>query len=81
MGQYNVGAPLERIAIDVMGPLPTTKNGNKYLLVVQDYFTKWVEAYSQEAVTVDEVLVQEFVSRLRERSVESTSPLPAVPFS
>ena len=67
MGQYNVGAPLERIAIDVMGPLPTTKHGNKYLLVVQDYFTKWVEAYSipnQEAVTVAEVLVQEFVSRL-----------------
>ncbi len=36
------------------------------MLIVQDYFTKWVEAYAlpnQEAVTVAEVLVREFVSR------------------
>lgn len=66
MGQYLVGAPLERIAIDVLGPLPETEIGNKYLLIAQDYFTKWVEAYAlpnQEAVTVAEVLVREFVSR------------------
>ena len=66
MGQYNVGAPLERIAVDVLGPLPASSRGNKYLLVIQDYFTKWVEVYplpNQEAVTVAEVLVQQFVSR------------------
>jgi hypothetical protein len=33
MRQYNVGAPLERIIIDVMGPLPTSTVGNEYLLV------------------------------------------------
>ena len=27
---YAVGEPMERIAIDIMGPLPTTKKGNKY---------------------------------------------------
>ena len=66
MGQYNVEAPLEMIAIDVLRPLPASTRGNKYLLIVQDYFTKWVEAYSlpnQEAVTVAGVLTQEFVSR------------------
>ena len=31
LGQYNVGAPMERLAIDVLGPLPTTEVGNKYL--------------------------------------------------
>ncbi|GFY27539.1 hypothetical protein TNCV_2071571 [Trichonephila clavipes] len=42
--RYNVGAPFERIAFDILGPLPRT-SGNKYLLVVMDYFTKWPEVY------------------------------------
>ena len=37
---YNVGAPMERIAADIMGPLPVTKQGNIYLLVAIDYLTK-----------------------------------------
>ena len=63
---YNVGAPMERIAVDIMGPLPVTKQGNKYLLVAIDYFTKWSEAYAlphQEARTVATVLVQELACR------------------
>ena len=65
MAKYNVGSPMERIAIDVLGPLPITETGNKYILIVADYFTKWVEAYpmpNQEATTVAELLVREFVS-------------------
>lgn len=64
--RYNVGAPFERIALDILGPLPVTNNQNKYILVVMDYFSKWPEAYSipdQEASTVSEVLVREWVSR------------------
>ena len=66
MQRYNVGAPLERIALDVLGPLPETDRGNKYILVVADYFTKWTESYAlpdQVAPTVAAVLVDEFVSR------------------
>ena len=66
MAKYNVGSPMERIAIDVLGPLPITETGNKYILIVADYFTKWVEAYpmpNQEATTVAELLVREFVCR------------------
>ena len=66
MKQYNVGAPMERIAMDVLGPLPLSHRGNKYLLIVADYFTKWPEAYpipNQEAVTVATVLVEEFFCR------------------
>lgn len=66
MHRYNVGAPFERIAIDILGPLPRSSDGNKYMLVAMDYFTKWPEAYSipdQEAATVAEVLVQHWVSR------------------
>ena len=30
----NTGSPLERIAIDIVGPLPRTDNGNEYTMVV-----------------------------------------------
>ena len=56
---------MERVAIDVLGPLPTSEDGNKYILIAADYFTKWVEGYAlpnQEAVTVADVLVREFVA-------------------
>lgn len=36
--------PIEKIAADVLGPLPMTKQDNKYILVGQDYFSKWIEA-------------------------------------
>ena len=42
---YNVRAPFERIQMDVLGPLPITFLGNKYLLVVVDCFTKWLEVF------------------------------------
>lgn len=66
LGEYNVGHPMDRIAIDIMGPLPVSDNGNKYVMVVGDTFTKWIEAYAipdQTAETVAEKLVNEFISR------------------
>ena len=44
LGKYVVGAPLERVAVDVMGPLVQSTKCNRYLLVVMDYFSKWPEA-------------------------------------
>ncbi|GFV54135.1 retrovirus-related Pol polyprotein from transposon 412 [Trichonephila clavipes] len=37
---YNVGAPFERIAFDILGPLPRLSDDNSNILVVMDYFTK-----------------------------------------
>lgn len=66
MGTVRVGAPMERIATDLMGPMNETEWFNRYILVVQDYFTKWVEAYplpDDRAVTVAETIVSEWVCR------------------
>ena len=54
---YNVGVPFERIAIDSAGPFPESDKGNRYVLVLADYFSKWLEVYpipNQEACTVAE---------------------------
>lgn len=34
MSQYTVGAPCERVAMDILGPLPESESGNKYLLLI-----------------------------------------------
>ena len=39
-----VGQPFDRIGMDIVGPLPTTERGNKYIVVATDYLTKWPEA-------------------------------------
>ena len=54
------------MVVDILGPLPKTKDGNVYVLVAADYFTRWVEAYptpNQEAVTVAQKLVDEMFCR------------------
>ena len=60
------GYPMERIAIDILGELPRTGNGNKNILVVGDYFTKWTESFpmpNMEFVTVAKLLLEEVISR------------------
>ena len=57
---------MERIATDILGPLPETKKINRYILVIGDYFTKWMEAFAipdQTAETVAKYLVNEVISR------------------
>ena len=63
---YQVGAPMERLATDILGPLPLSDNGNRYILVVADYFTKRTEAFpipKQEAHTIANVIVKEVITR------------------
>ena len=62
-----VSRPFERVAVDILGPLPETASRNKYILVIGDYFSKWTEAFAipnQEAQTVAKVLVEGWVCRL-----------------
>lgn len=45
------GYPWERLAIDILGPLPKTERGSQYVLVCADYFTKWTEALPMPDMT------------------------------
>ena len=40
---YHAGYPMERVHLDILGPLDETVSGNRYILVMVDQFTKWVE--------------------------------------
>jgi hypothetical protein len=66
MQQYLPGVTMERVSMDVLGPLPKSDKDNKFILLVCDYFTKWVEAFpmpNQEAQTVADLFVKEFICR------------------
>ena len=59
MQSVPIGGPFEMLGMDFVGALPETERGNKYLLVVSDYFTKWAEAIpfpDQKAVTTARAL-------------------------
>ena len=63
--QDPMGEPLDRVAMD-LAELPISGRGNRYLLVVQDYFSKYVELYAlptKESKPIAEVLHYEFFTR------------------
>ena len=57
-----VGRPWQMLAVDIL-EVPVSYKNNRYLLVVQDYFTKWAEAIplrDQTAARITEELVKLF---------------------
>ena len=47
--------PLQLVAMDIVGPFLQSSAGNRHILVVANYFTRWTEAYpirNQEATTI-----------------------------
>ena len=37
---YRVGAPMDRLVTDILGPLPISEQGNRYILLIGDQFSK-----------------------------------------
>ena len=56
-----MGQPFERIAIDIVGPLPRSIKGYKYILVVCDYATRYPKAIPLKKFTSDAV-AEELIS-------------------
>ena len=55
-----------RLHIDILGPLPKTKEGYQYCLVIVDSFSKWCESFAmrtQEATEVASILYNEIFTR------------------
>ena len=57
-----IGKPWEMVAVDIL-TVSISTNGNKYLFVIQDYFTKWATAIplpNQSAATITSALINLF---------------------
>src|SRR3954464_9534564 len=58
--------PFEHIGIDVMGSLPRTMTGKRYIILAIDWFSKWTEAEAVEeadAQTITRFLDYDIVTR------------------
>lgn len=55
--------PFELVAMDIVGPLPLSTNGNRYLLTFTDYVTRYCEAIPIRNQTA-ETVAQEFVHKI-----------------
>ncbi len=66
LGDMRVGAPLDRLSTDMLGPLPLTPRGNRYIMVVTDHFSKWVELAAtpdQTVQTCAQIILNEVIAR------------------
>lgn len=77
--------PFEKIYLDVVGPLPLTENGNKYILTIMDDLSRYMNGYpipDQEATTVVHTFVTQILNHhktpkfvLTDQSTNFTSKL------
>ena len=66
MGSIRTGAPWDVLATDFLGPFPVTAHGNRYILVLTDHFSKYVEVIPVPDLTAETCankIVNEFISR------------------
>lgn len=64
--QFRVNEIMQCVAVDIFGPLPVSENGNEYIIVLCEYFSKWVDAWAvpnHKAQTVADKLVVEFFTK------------------
>ena len=63
---FRAGARMERVHMDILGPFPVSDAGNRYILLMIDQFTKWVEIHAipdQSAEATAKTAVDQFFSR------------------
>jgi transposase InsO family protein len=64
---HHAGFPMERVHVDILGPFIESNKGHRYILVMIDQFTKWVELaplVEQTAENVTHALIQDFICRM-----------------
>ena len=66
LGSLPSGAPGDCLATDYVGPLPVTPRGNRYILLLTDHFSKYVEIIpvpNMTAAVCAEKILNEYIAR------------------
>ena len=50
-----ISVPFQRIAMDIVGPLPRSRSGNRYVLVICDYATRYPEAVALRSIDAESI--------------------------
>jgi len=50
-----IDTPFQRIAMDIVGPLPRSRQGHRYILVMCDYATRYPEAVALRSIDAEHV--------------------------
>ncbi|CAF4255358.1 unnamed protein product, partial [Rotaria sordida] len=61
-----VNEPWHTIGIDIMGPFPKKARQKRFLLVIVDYFTRWIELFPLRTITsidIAQILINELFTR------------------
>jgi transposase InsO family protein/predicted aspartyl protease len=61
-----VSRPMEIVGVDIVGPLPETRDGNRFITAFTDHFTKWAEVCASaraDAGTIALLFVERIVCR------------------
>ncbi|CAF1027404.1 unnamed protein product [Rotaria magnacalcarata] len=66
MQLHTISQPWHTIGIDIMGAFPPTARQKRFLLVIVDYFTRWVELFAIKQTTathIANILIDEIICR------------------
>ena len=55
---FTAKAPFSMVGIDIVGPLPVTKRGNRYILTTIDRFSRYIHLIPLESITAENVAVE-----------------------
>jgi hypothetical protein len=63
MKSISTNRPFQIVGTDILGPLPASNSGNRYILTFTDHFTKWVEGYAIPEASAKQI-AQHFVKEI-----------------
>ena len=54
LGCFHAGAHMECFHMGMLGPFPQSEWGNKYILVMVDQFSKWIEIHAIPDISAEQ---------------------------